>query len=489
MIMNINIKHAALGLLAVTGITMTSCSDDEHYDVYGSKNNFIYIAPQDYSKGFNCEVMTTPAGVYGQVAASMRVQVQLPTEDSVKVSAEVNASQDLVDAYNKEHGTDYILPSQDILSGMKVLSTSGVGAKRKTSADDDAIKVQLDASKIEQFKVDNADDAHTYLIPVSLKFDGVEGPKTERPFVISQQQGIAYIVVKTSKVDDFSSISSDKVVESNIINTPVGVFGGISANFKFKNLIAVTGDMQGTLVADNSLVDKYNAEYSANCKALPSNIIDALTITPATVKEGKTECEDGIKVSAPEELTKNLTGSYVLPLRLKTTFNGGNTVDEDDVVYVVVNVKTSLINDDATKALGTKADASAFSVVSAENLDPAKYGDMFSGGWYDNWPFAEKKSKASFVLDLKETKGFVGFGCYGYGFSSYTVYASTDNANWKEIGSNSGHNSVRADGSDIYVLYGAVDCRYVKFDFDLNPNDWSWGYDCAGISGLYLYFQ
>ena len=262
MIMKINIKHAALGLMAIAGITMTSCSDDEHYDVYGSKNNFIYIAPQDYSKGFNCEVMTTPAGVYGQVAASMRVQVQLPTEDSVKVSAEVNASQDLVDAYNKEHGTDYILPSQDILSGMKVLSTSGVGAKKKTSADDNIIKVQLDASKIEKFKVDDAENAKTYLIPVSLKFDGAEGPKTERPFVISQQQGIAYIVVKTSKVDDFSSISSDKVVESNIVNTPVGVFGGISANFKFKNLIAVTGDMQGTLVADNSSAP---ADRSGSC--------------------------------------------------------------------------------------------------------------------------------------------------------------------------------------------------------------------------------
>lgn len=110
--MKINIKYAALSLMAVAGIaTVTSCSDDESYDVYGSNNNFIYIAPQDYSKGFNCEVMTTPAGVYGQVGATMNVQVQLPTKDTVKVSAEVKATQDLVDAYNSEHGTDYVLPS------------------------------------------------------------------------------------------------------------------------------------------------------------------------------------------------------------------------------------------------------------------------------------------------------------------------------------------------------------------------------------------
>lgn len=490
MIMKINIKYAALSLLAVAGITMTSCSDDESYDVYGNNSNFIYIAPQDYSKGFTCEVMTTPAGVYGQVSATMRVQVQLPTKDTVKVSAEVKASQDLVDAYNEEHGTDYILPSQDILSGMKVLSTSGVGANKKNSADGDEIKVQLDASKIEKFKVEDAENAPTYVIPVSLKFDGAEGPGTDRPFAVSQQQGIAYIVVKTSKADNFSSISSDQVVESNIVKTPVGIFGGISASFQFKNLIAITGDMQGTLVADNSLVNTYNAKYSANCQALPSNILSALTITPATVKEGETQCEGVIKVSVPEDLTKNLEGSYVLPLRLKTTFANGATVDEDDVVYVVVGVKTSLVNDDASSILGTKADASAFSVVSAENMDPAKYGDLFAGGWSSRWAFSNKGDKASFVLDLKETKGIVGFGCDGYAVNNYTVSVSADNSKWIELGNTSGHKSVRNDEYvDVYVLYGAVNCRYVKYEFNLNANDWSWRYDYAGITGLYLYFQ
>ena len=47
MTMKINIKYAALSLMAVAGIaTVTSCSDDESYDVYGNNNNFIYIAPR-----------------------------------------------------------------------------------------------------------------------------------------------------------------------------------------------------------------------------------------------------------------------------------------------------------------------------------------------------------------------------------------------------------------------------------------------------------
>lgn len=45
------------------------------------------------------------------------------------------------------------------------------------------------------------------------------------------------------------------------------------------------------------------------------------------------------------------------------------------------------------------------------------------------------------------------------------------------------------DYNNIYVLYGGVRCRYVKFEFNLNEGDWSWDYGWAGMSGLFLYFQ
>lgn len=37
------IKSAALGVLAVAGITMTSCSSDTVYDVVGNPNNLVYF--------------------------------------------------------------------------------------------------------------------------------------------------------------------------------------------------------------------------------------------------------------------------------------------------------------------------------------------------------------------------------------------------------------------------------------------------------------
>ena len=37
------IKSAALGVLAVAGITMASCSSDTVYDVVGNPNNLVYF--------------------------------------------------------------------------------------------------------------------------------------------------------------------------------------------------------------------------------------------------------------------------------------------------------------------------------------------------------------------------------------------------------------------------------------------------------------
>lgn len=208
------------------------------------------------------------------------------------------------------------------------------------------------------------------------------------------------------------------------------------------------------------------------------------------MSEGETETATGIKVSVPEDLTKNLEGSYVLPLRLKTTFANGVSVDEDDVVYIVVTVKTQLVNDSPTSIIGTMADASTFTAVEAENMDVAKYADMFAGGWSARWPFTTKGSKASFVVDIKDTKAITGFGCNAYAVNNYTVSVSTDKTTWTELGNSAEHKAMRDDDyNNIYVLYGGVRCRYVKFEFNLNEGDWSWNYGWAGMSGLFLYFQ
>ena len=81
---------------------------------------------------------------------------------------------------------------------------------------------------------------------------------------------------------------------------------------------------------------------------------------------------------------------------------------------------------------------------------------------------------ASFVVDIKDTKAITGFGCNAYAVNNYTVSVSTDKTTWTELGNSAEHKTMRDDDyNNIYVLYGGVNCRYVKFEFNLNEGDWS----------------
>lgn len=491
-------QYAALSLLAVAGISLTSCSDDESYDVYGNNQNFIYINPSELRNGYNCEVVTTPAGVFGQVEATINAKLQYATKDTVKISAHVNASQELVDAYNAAHSTEYVLPSQDVLNSLQVLEASGIGANKTYS--EKGIKVQLPADKVQGLKVDDAENAPTYIIPVSLKFDGAEGPGTDRPFAVSEDNGTSYIVVKTSKVDDFTSITSSKTVKCGISKNKYGIFGGISASFSFKNLIAVTGDMQGTLVADNSLVATYNSENSTNYSALPSSVLSQLVITPATVKEGETATETGITVTAPESATNSLEGTYVLPLRLKTSFANGATVDEDDVVYIVVEVVTSLIKEISSPSdiVGTLLTDYTGWTAKYDSGTEINASELFDGNLENGAQLrkdgANGKTKVV-IVDMGASKNVSGFrfsryykSYYGgwwaeeYYFSSVKIETSTDGTTWEDCGTVTESDMPKQSGYQHCSFYGGVPARYLRLSIESGASSVS----SLGELGVYV---
>lgn len=474
--------------LLLAASALTGCSDDDKYDVDGTDDNLVFIAPKDLKTPYSCNVMTTPAGVFGRVGADIDIKLQYASEANVRVSAHANADAKLVEKYNADHGTAYQMPPADIIQAMNGGSAE---IKAGESVTETPVSVVLDESKLDAFRSDGAGDAPQYIIPVSISYDGADG-KADRPLGLSTQYNTAYIIVSTSKADDFTSVVGNKTVSSNIVKTPVGVFGGISASVKIKNLIPVTGDMQGTFAVDNSLVAAYNADNGTNFSQLPDNILQSLVITPATVKEGDTESEDGIKVSVPDNLAQQLDGAFLLPLRLKTSFANGAKVDEDDIVYITVEVKNSLINDNAESIPGTKADLKEFTIVSADNLDPAGYSGLFGGGWSASWPFGGKADKASFTLDLGKERALTAFYVDSYVKKDVTVSFSADGKTWNEIGNTSEHQAAYDYNTynQAYVLYGAVKMRYMKFDFKLDLDSWAWSYGSyASVRSLSLLFN
>ena len=474
------------GMLLLAAPTLTGCSE-EKYDVDGTNDNLVFVSPKETRSPFECEVMTTPAGVFGRVGADINLRLQYPSTANVHVSAKVNADQQLVSKYNADHETEYQLPSADVLQAMKAVSAN-IEAGKTTGV----VSLALDEAKIESFRSDGSEDAPQYIIPVSITYEGSDG-KGDRKFGLSSEYNTTYVTVKTSKADDFTSVVGAKDISSNVVKTPVGTFGGISTNVKIKNLIPVTGDMQGTFVVDNSLVGEYNNEKGTNFTTLPENVLNALTITPAVVKEGNTESEDGIKVSCPDEIAQKLDGAYLLPLRLKTTFANGNTVDEDDIVYVTIEVKNTLINSNPSEMVGSDGDNSDWTCIEAVNFNK----DTFNT--YRWKPSAKNISEGSYIIDfgaVHKVTGFQNVKASSWGsVTSYRIYVSEDNANWVDLGSTDGCNTVRDDNwNSWYVLYGAVKARYVKVEVTFDPNssywryyDYSWGGSYVGVNTSFAF--
>ena len=475
------------GMLLLAAPALTGCSE-EKYDVDGTNDNLVFVSPKEIRAPFECEVMTTPAGVFGRVGADINLRLQYPSTANVHVSARVNADQQLVSKYNAEHETEYQLPSADVLQAMKAASTN-IEAGKTTGI----VSVTLDESKIESFRSDGSEESPQYIIPVSIAYDGSDG-KSDRKFGLSSEYNTTYVIVKTSKADDFTSVVGSKTISSNVVKNPVGTFGGISANVKIKNLIPVTGDMQGTFVVDNSLVGEYNSKNNTSYTSLPEEVLSALTITPAIVKEDNTESEDGIKVSCPDEIAQKLEGAYVLPLRLKTTFANGNAVDEDDIVYVTIEVKNSLINDNPSEMIGSDGDHSDWTCIEAVNFNK----DSFTT--YQWKPLAKNISEASYVVDFGAVHNVTGFqnvkaSSWRSVITSYRIYISEDNTNWVDLGSTDGCNTVRDNNRNSwYMLYGAVKARYIKVEVTFDPNgyywryyDYSWGASYVGVNTSFAF--
>ncbi len=479
--MNFKNIFVAYGVLLLGAVSLTSCSNDETYDVDGRADNLVYI-DNSSSKIFNCEVIHTPVGEFGKVAASLPVKIQYASEDSVKVAAVADTT--LVSKYNSENGTDYAQCPADVVNALKSTTTVIQAGKYvgKSSVD-----VTVPESKYSELK------ESSYLIPLRLKVVSAEGGNASREIGSSDNLGIAYIKVNTS--NKLAKFSSNKTSKCSIVRTPVGVFGSISASLPVELKYALGSDVTTSVVADNNIVTDYNIANSKTYKALPSNLISAMKVTPAIVSAGKTVGAENIKVSVPTDLAKSLTEpAYVLPLVMQTKFKDGTTVLGNDTAYVIVETKESMINDNATSILGTKADLSDFTVVNAANLDKSNYSNLSKGSY---WMYSKANtSSAIFTLDLKSIKSLSSFALdAGYVSTDFKVYVSSDNTKWTEVGKSTDHKGISGgwENPTTYVLYGGVPCRYVKFDITLDPNSYMWDYmseswsKCC-ISALNLYF-
>lgn len=461
------------GAMLLSAAALTGCSEDETYDVYGEKTNRVYVDPNQ-SNVTECTVYKTPIGLCGDALANVHIRMQYPAQQTVKVSGAADMS--LVAEYNEQNSTEYA-----------ALPDAAVKALEITPAEMEGGKNTADMQVLLPTEARTSLTESDYVLPIRISTPG--GKDDGREISTLDDKSMAYLVIHTSD-EEIASLTGSKTVDCNIINTPVGVFGGVDSKFTVSLKASVYTDVQLSAEIDNSLIAAYNEENGTSYEALPSDFASALKINAATIKPG--ELSGDVAVTMDNEKAKQLSGSYIVPMHIAMTYSDGTKKVFDEPVYTTIGVKESLINDNATSIPGTKGDVKTYSVVSAENLDPEEFSGLFSDDWNASWPFLEKKETAAFTVDLGAEKNLVAFNIDNYVGKEYTLYFSNDGNTWKEIGSTAGHTAVydRSTWEQAYVMYGAVKCRYIKAEMKLDKNSWAWSYGSyAAISALNFYFK
>lgn len=457
-------KYFALSLLTVAGMTLASCSDD-HFDVEGNPNNLVYIY-EHAPRVFNATVYHTPTGDYGEVKAAFPAKLQRTLGVDAIIGAQVDTS--YVQTYNTEHNAHAVSVPASVLNSIVVKNDTIKAGEYKAAGN---IEAEVPNSVLGQLT------DSLYVIP--LKMTVVSGALTP-----SEDLGVAYLVVNTT--NDYADFSGNTTQSCEIVRTPVGVFGDISASFSVKTLVKMNSAVNFTLRADQSLVETYNNEHNTNYVPLPANLVNALKISSTQVNANETEGNNPVEVSVEQSLAQSLTEpGYVLPLRLVASANGQETVT-DKVCYVVVSTYESLVNDKASEVLGTiQSDHSAWTCVSATNLNASELQNAFNTDWNGGWQWTGANlSNGEFVVDFGAEHKVSSFFVSSDVLQNAKVEVSTDNSTWTSLGSTSGHKTVESDGANWMVLYGGVPARYMRFTLSLNKDYWGWNYMSWGYCAM-----
>ena len=456
--MKLNKLYIACGVLFFGAAALTGCSDDEVYDVDGSNNNLIYI-DQSVAKVTECTVYHTPVGSYGDITANVKTKLQYASADSITISAAPDTS--MVSVYNKEYHAAATTVPADVLAAIQ-LEKTGVAAGANVASE--PLRVTIPAEACARLSEPE------YVVPLRLSAVKEGTLDTDRPVVASEEMGVYYLAIHST--NDMVYLSGSNSVNCGIVRTPVGIFGEVKADFNVGLHFQLDSEVKVSATVDNSLIDAYNAEHGKSYKALPANVAGAIEVTPVTVAAG--EVNGSMHVALPTELGQTLTeAGYVAPLRLVAEYANGTKVTLDSqVAYLVVTTEESLIQDKPTALLGTAvSDISTWKCIAAVNYNKDELK-------LSTWKFSQMNiDNASFVVDFGAVHKVGAFKMKCNPGKSYRFYLSEDNAKWVDLGDVEGKGTYSENwSSKWYVLYGAVNARYVKVEQQLDPNHWGWGY-------------
>lgn len=309
---------------------------------------------------------------------------------------------------------------------------------------------------------------------------------------------VLFTSCNNDKTYDFDGISYQRIYiqspnttkSGTVLKTPLGYISSFKGEVAVKTTSATNETTNVVLTVDNSLVDSYNSVNKTEYKAMPDGVV-SLAKTNITIEAGKM-MSDSISLVVSEDGYSKLTAgtSYLIPVTIKG-INGSDAHLAQDKKYlsnyfVLKYEETkSMIRSggSASDLIGSTskdADGKSWKCISAQNLDPDKFANLFSENQKDRkWDFLNGKEvlTASFTVDLGTSHKIGGFSINCYLAKYMDIQLSSDNNQWTEIGDTKNAESILDLYWDPwYAFYGTLSARYVKITITLDPDSWAWQY-------------
>ena len=466
--MKAKIKLLTLGLMAVVGLGLMSCSDKETYDVRGINHNLMYISRSGISVT-KCNIYTTPTMRFGDVTASVPVHTQYRTESSVKITAVADTS--LTSTYNKECGATAIAVPAELASNIEV---TPVEIKADTTSSQEDLVVTVPDEYIQNLTESD------YVLPVRLVAEGASGERRME----ASEMGVAYIAIHNNVLDKLVSLSN-MTGSSTIFKTPSGYTGSINSSFIAKLAVPTKTDVTVSLEPAMNLVDTYNQANNTTYPALPDKVVSAVAKSEAVIAAGEREVSINVKSDNADYSAMKPT-TYLLPLQMKAVYADGEVnPNENDVAYIFVTLEESNIQTTPTSISGkTVSDISAWKCIRADNFNP----DMLRTS---NYPPLAKKEEGEFVVDFGAVHNVTGFMRSSCAVASNPAkyYFSENGTDWYYPGTVSGKGTIKdANGNNCYVLNSPLKARYVKIHVYFDTGAFAWRYVNYKAEWAYNYF-
>lgn len=445
---------------------MTACSDDESTDPYDV--NYVYIYSPAETNG---EMVYKGNGTFLTKIASERnltpVRCTKPAPERLVAHFTIDGS--LVDAYNKEHGTNYTFVKSAQLDNATLVIEQG----KYISAD--SLKLKL--ADMTEFQ----SGAENYILPIvmtSVEGGGVSMSQTCKMFLTFTSTYKANKVIIASGASTSLYFDTDGELVSPENTERMYWNGMISSEW------AADEDITLSLEINNNLIDTYNALNGTNCEPMPTA---ALETSVMHIKKGQMGPEEVFALTFSDKMASlELGKNYIVPVSItEVTGVGAEANKEKSTAYLVFNTRKNPNIYVGTAPAGTKLTADSnwkvtvdgyeeYSGTNWTNIVTSPSVNTYVGAAYDG---------EAVLLDMGEAKE-VSSIVMNYYYSAYYAYGNTkiafslDGQTFDED-----ECSLEQTGTQVVLCKKPVKARYIRIIYSTFVNS----YYGACLTGLRIY--